>query len=148
MSVKRKEKWESEGQGILAQSRCCQCLGWMCWKGSESWMMSMKCVAQGWGMGSFPSRAPGCWQDHSCVLPLLPYTSIPETLAQQQSGAMAVSAWGITQVFVFYCCTKEKLSLHFAFLNTSGSLLRPVQVRANSKSQSRADRNYWNVIRT
>lgn len=92
MIAKRKEKWESKGQGILAQSRCCQCLGWMFWKGSESWMMSMKCVAQGWGMGSFPSRTPGCWQDHSCVLLLLPDTSSPETLAHQHSAVMAVSA--------------------------------------------------------
>lgn len=30
--------------------------------------------------------------EHSCALPLLPYTFIPETLARKGSGAMAVSA--------------------------------------------------------
>lgn len=92
MIPKRREKWESKGQGILAQSGCCQYLGWTCWKGSEPWMMSMKCIHPRPGDGAAsPAEPMAVSGEHSCVLPLLPYTFIPETLAHKEGGAMAVS---------------------------------------------------------
>lgn len=56
-------------------------------------MMSMKCVGPRLGDGeASPAELLAVGWEHSCVLPLLPYTSIPETMAHQESRGTAVSA--------------------------------------------------------
>lgn len=55
-------------------------------------MMSMKVHRPRLGDGAAsPAELLAVSREHSCVLPLLPYTSSPETWARQESGAMAVS---------------------------------------------------------
>lgn len=154
MIPKRRGKWESKGHGVLAQNRCWQYLGWTCWKRSESWMMSVKCVGPVMGDGAPPPQ-----QSRALSKPSWAFLSVGN-VAVRCLCCLTPRSWRTWQVrkgeqglwhgvgLILSLLVQGKNSLHLASLDTFGSILRQVQVRANCYSQSRADGNYWNMIRT